>query len=460
MKTKAIAAAALLVATGSAMAYPSHHQQYSFSFIGNETNVLNLVGIFGLVGIRGCVTVDNTGNAVVQSSQMVDAHGVHLTGPLLGSYVTGDVTYGVHSKTTTVSNQGSAYLLAGSTRTSFDNTTSWVNAEANGHLNTSQSFQAGAGYIAGQSHSGSGSFIAGGGYEYSNIAGGFGAIGGGHFWLPGGGGVYGGYLFGNFGAGQGAAWGGYAYQQQSQEAAGFLAAGFLNTQKSFDAGFHGLFNEGQASVHSESIAAGALWGFSDTYMKSTTWVHGAITYHINTAQYQTMGATLGNGALANANGNIGVNVAAGADNAQANNVAIASLNAQPVYASAQVFANQSSKGSASISQFYVTSSVGDNALAGATGNVGVNVAAGVGNVQQNGLAAAVSQSGYGWYKGGAANSTAQTDQSASMHASGDFIANASLGNGALSWASGNIGVNVASGIGNVQSNSLAVSAIK
>ncbi|VVE44834.1 hypothetical protein [Pandoraea cepalis] len=460
MKTKAIAAAALLVATGSAMAYPSHHQQYSFSFIGNETNVLNLVGIFGLVGIRGCVTVDNTGNAVVQSNQSVDAHHVHLTGPLLGSYVTGDVTYGVHSKTTTVSNQGSAYLLAGSTTTSYDNTTKWVNAEANGHLNTSQSFQAGAGYIAGESHSGSGGFIAGGGYEYSNIAGGFGAIGGGHFWLPGGGGVYGGYLFGNFGAGQGAVWGGYAYHQQEQESAGFLAAGFLNTQKSFDAGFHGLFNYGQASVHSESIAAGALWGFSDTYMKSTTWVHGSITYHINTAQYQTMGATLGHGALANANGNIGVNVAAGADNAQANNVAIASLNAQPVYASAQVFANQSSKGSASISQFYVTSSVGDNALAGATGNVGVNVAAGVGNVQQNGLAAAVSQSGHGWYSGGAANSTAQTDQMASMHASGDFIANASLGNGALAYASGNIGVNVASGIGNVQSNSLAVSAIK
>ncbi|VVD90911.1 hypothetical protein [Pandoraea terrigena] len=457
MKTKAIAAAALLVATGSAMAYPSHHQQYSFSFIGNETNVLNLVGIFGLVSIRGCVTVDNTGNAVVQSNQSVDAHHVNLTGPLLGSYVTGDVTYGVHSKTTTVSNQGSAYLLAGSTTTSYDNTTSWVNAEANGHLNTSQSFQAGAGYVAGESHSGSGSFIAGGGYEYSNIAGGFGSVGHGHghSWQPGGS-----YLFGNFGAGQGAVWGGYAYQQQEQESAGFLAAGFLNTQKSFDAGFHALFNHGQASVHSESIAAGALWGFSDTYMKTTTWVRGAITYHINTAQYQTMGATLGSGALANANGNIGVNVAAGADNAQANNVAIASLNAQPVYASAQVFANQSSRGSASISQFYVNASVGDGALAGATGNVGVNVAAGVGNVQQNGLAAAVSQSGHGWYTGGAANSTAQTDQSASMRASGDFIANASLGNGALAWASGNIGVNVASGIGNVQSNSLAVSAIK
>ncbi|WP_353191768.1 hypothetical protein [Pandoraea pnomenusa] len=460
MKTKAIAAAALLVATGSAMASPNH-QQYSFSFVGNETNVLNLVGIFGLVGIRGCVTVDNTGNAVVQSNQSVDVHHANLKGPLLGNYVTGHVTYGVDSRTTTVQDQGGAYLIGSSTTTHYDNSTSWVNASANGHLNTNQSFQAGAGYVAGQSSSGSGGFVAGGGYQYANIAGGGGIIGGGIIPLPPlGGAIFGGYLVGNFGAGEGSAWGGYAYGQQSQQAAGFLAGGFLNTQKSFDAAFHAVLNQGNASIESDSIAAGALWGFSNTYMMATTWTKGAITYHFNTAQYQTMGATLGGGALANANGNIGVNVAAGADNAQANNVAIASLNAQPVYASAQVFANQSSKGSASISQFYVNSSVGDGALAGATGNVGVNVASGVGNVQQNGLAAAVSQGGVGNYKGGAANATAQTDQTAGMKASGDFIANASLGNGALAWASGNVGVNVASGIGNVQANSLAISAIK
>lgn len=459
MKTKAIAAAALLVATGSALASPNH-QQYSFSFIGNETNVLNLVGIFGLIGIKGCVTVDNTGNAVVQSNQSVDVHHVNLKGPLLGSYTTGHVTYGVDSKTTTVSNQGSAYLIGSKTTTHYDNSTSWVNASANGHLNTSQAFQAGAAYVAAQSSSGSGGFVTGGGYQYSNIAGGGAIVGGGIIPLPGGFALYGGYLAGNFGAGQSSAWGGYAYGQQSQQAAGFLAAGFLNTQKSFDAAFHAVLNHGNASIESDSIAAGALWGFQDTYMKSTTWTKGALTLHVNTSTLQTMGATLGSGALANANGNIGVNVAAGADNAQANNVAIASLNAQPVYASAQVFANQSSKGSASISQFYVNASVGDGALAGATGNVGVNVASGVGNVQQNGLAAAVSQGGHGWYKGGAANSTAQTDQTASMKASGDFIANASLGNGALAWASGNVGVNVAAGIGNVQANSLAISAIK
>ncbi|VVE68612.1 hypothetical protein PCA31118_02965 [Pandoraea captiosa] len=459
MKTKAIAAAALLVATGTAMASPNH-QQYSFSFIGNETNVLNLVGIFGLIGIRGCVTVDNTGNAVVQSNQSVDVHGVNLKGPLLGNYVTGHVTYGVNSKTTTITDQGSAYLVASKTTTHFDDSTSWVNATANGHLNTSQSFQAGAGYVAAQSSSGSGGFIAGGGYQYSNYAAGLGIIGGGVIPLPGGLALYGGYLFANAGAGQASAWGGYAYAQQAQQAAGFLAAGFLNTQKSFDAAFHATLNHGNASIESDSIAAGALWGFSNTYTKSSVWTKGAITYHFNTAQYQTMGATLGNGALANANGNVGVNVAAGADNAQANSVAIASLNAQPVYASAQVFANQSSKGSASISQFMVNASVGDGALAGATGNVGVNVASGVGNVQGNSLAAAVSQGGHGWYKGGAANSTAQTDQMAGMHASGDFVANASLGNGALQWASGNVGVNVAAGIGNVQANSLAISAIK
>ncbi|ANI21693.2 hypothetical protein AB870_20310 [Pandoraea faecigallinarum] len=459
MKTKAIAAAALLVATGTAMASPNH-QQYSFSFIGNETNVLNLVGIFGLIGIQGCVRVDNTGNAVVQSNQSVDVHHVNLKGPLLGSYVTGHVTYGVDAKTTTVSDQGSAYLIAGKTTTHYDNSTSWVNATANGHLNTSQAFQAGAGYVAGQSSSGSGGFIAGGGYQYSNVAAGLGIVGGGILPLPGGLALYGGYLVANAGAGQASAWGGYAYAQQSQQAAGFLAAGFLNTQKSFDAAFHATLNHGNYSVESDSIAAGALWGFSNTYTKSTAWTKGAITYHFNTAQYQTMGATLGDNALSNANGNVGVNVAAGADNAQANNVAIASLNAQPVYASAQVFANQSSKGSASISQFMVNASVGDHALAGATGNVGVNVASGVGNVQGNSLAAAVSQGASGWYKGGAANSTAQTDQMAGMKASGDFVANASLGNGALQWASGNVGVNVAAGIGNVQANSLAISAIK
>ncbi|MBN4665050.1 hypothetical protein HUS70_09070 [Pandoraea nosoerga] len=459
MKTKAIAAAALLVATGSAMASPNH-QQYSFSFIGNETNVLNLVGIFGLIGIRGCVTVDNTGNAVVQSNQVADVHNVNLKGPLLGSYVTGKVTYGVDSKTTTVSNQGSAYFLASKTTKHFDDSTSWVNASANGHLNTSQAFQAGAAYVAGQSSSGSGGFVAGGGYQYSNIAGGGFILGGGVLPLPGGAALYGGYLAGNFGAGQASAWGGYAYAQQSQQAAGFLAAGFLNTQKSFDAAFHATLNHGNYSVSADSIAAAALWGFTDTYTKSTAWTKGALTYHVNTAQYQTMGASVGNGALANANGNIGVNVAAGADNVQANNVAIASLNAQPVYASAQVFANQASKGSASISQFYVKASVGDGALAGATGNVGVNVASGIGNVQSNNLAAAVSQGGSGWHKGGAANATAQSDQSASMKASGDFIANATVGNGALTWASGNVGVNVASGIGNVQTNSLSISAIK
>ncbi|WP_087688119.1 MULTISPECIES: hypothetical protein [unclassified Pandoraea] len=459
MKTKAIAAAALLVATGTAMASPNH-QQYSFSFIGNETNVLNLVGIFGLVGIRGCVTVDNTGNAVVQSNQSVDVHHVNLKGPLLGNYTTGHVTYGVDSKTTTVSDTGGAYLIGGVTTKTYSNTDSWVNATASGHLNTNQSFQAGAGYVAGQSSSGSGGFIAGGGYQYSNIAAAGGIIGGGIIPLPGGLALYGGYIVGNAGAGQGSIWGGYAYGQQSQSAGGFLAGGFLNTQKSFDAAFHSNVDYGSATTNSASIAAGALWGFSNTYTMATTWEKGAITFHTNTAVYQTMGATLGGGALAGANGNIGVNVAAGADNAQANNVAIASLNAQPVYASAQVFANQSSKGSASLSQFYVTSSVGDGALAGATGNVGVNVASGVGNVQQNGLAAAVSQGATGWYKGGAANSTAQTDQTAGMKASGDFIATASLGAGALAYSSGNIGVNVASGIGNVQSNSLAISAIK
>lgn len=459
MKTKAIAAAALLVATGSVLASP-HHQQYSFSFIGNETNVLNLVGIFGVVGIQGCVSVDNTGNAVVQSSQNVYVPGVHLEGPKLGTWTTGSVTYGVNNKTTTTTDTGSAYLAAGSVTSSYNNSTSWVNASASGHLNTSSSFQAGAGYVAGQQSSGSGGFVAGGGYQYSAYALAGGIIGGGVIYWPGGGAIYGGSASAAAGAGQGSIWGGYAYGQQSQSSAGFLAGGFLNTQKSFDAAFHGMLNEGEASVSANSILAGAEWGFTNTYTKNTSTVKGSVTIHTNTMQMQTMGATLGNGALANATGNVGVNVAAGADNVQSNNVAIASVNAQPVYSSAQVFSTQHSAGSASIKDFYVMASVGDGALAGASGNVGVNVASGAGNVQQNGLAASVSQTTSSHYKGGAANATAQTDQSAGMGASGNFVAQASLGTNALQYATGNIGVNVAAGIGNVQNNSLAISAIK
>ncbi len=170
-----------------------------------------------------------------------------------------------------------------------------------------------------------------------------------------------------------------------------------------------------------------------------------------------LSATLGD-ALGGASGNIGANVAAGVGNAQSNDAALAALTTDPgVYASAQVFSDQTSlENTASATWFNsYDASVTDGALAGATGNIGVNVASGVGNAQSNALAASSNSAG------SAAYATSDSNQ----EASGNFIEldflptldlTASLGGGALAGAVGNIGVNVASGVGNLQHNSLAI----
>ncbi|GAC1415929.1 MAG: hypothetical protein NVSMB5_05690 [Candidatus Velthaea sp.] len=83
---------------------------------------------------------------------------------------------------------------------------------------------------------------------------------------------------------------------------------------------------------------------------------------------------------AHAAGNIGVNIAAGAFNNQANATLISSrLDSGSVSA----VSNQSLKGLSSILTTGSTASVGGSAFTGAAGNIGVNVAAGVANQQNN-----------------------------------------------------------------------------
>ncbi len=111
-------------------------------------------------------------------------------------------------------------------------------------------------------------------------------------------------------------------------------------------------------------------------------------------------------ALSNAQGNIGVNVAAGDVNAQENAAALAAADASFVFGAidAEVFNQQESKGNLSLpgsvwqSDSYGwiyssggndnTASLDSDALKGATGNIGVNIAAGNFNGQRNSLAAA------------------------------------------------------------------------
>ncbi|MFD0739705.1 hypothetical protein ACFQZQ_10480 [Lysobacter koreensis] len=173
-----------------------------------------------------------------------------------------------------------------------------------------------------------------------------------------------------------------------------------------------------------------------------------------------LSATMGS-ALDGASGNIGVNIAAGVGNAQSNDAALSSLtddsNADATYASAMVFSDQTAYDNTAEATWFndYDAAVTDGALAGATGNIGVNVAAGVGNAQSNALAASTNSAGTVAYATSDSNQEADGNE-----ISLDFLPSlnltASLDGGALNGASGNIGVNIASGVGNLQHNSLAI----
>ncbi|MDO9321034.1 MAG: hypothetical protein Q7U01_05315 [Pseudomonas sp.] len=103
------------------------------------------------------------------------------------------------------------------------------------------------------------------------------------------------------------------------------------------------------------------------------------------------------GSLGAASGNIGVNVAAGDNNQQANAAALATADAGFVFGSA-------AKASIEVGQVGTHNSVHNystqntaqltNSANGSTGNIGINVASGVYNQQKNDMVAAVSEKAY------------------------------------------------------------------
>ncbi len=90
-------------------------------------------------------------------------------------------------------------------------------------------------------------------------------------------------------------------------------------------------------------------------------------------------ATLGTDALRNAHGSFGVNVAAGALNLQSNQLVLANASRVAVD-TRQTIRNTT------ILTGVPSASLGDRAMMGASGNLGVNVVAGVANAQANALA--------------------------------------------------------------------------
>lgn len=215
----------------------------------------------------------------------------------------------------------------------------------------------------------------------------------------------------------------------------------------------------QSSSYANNAASG--WGYNVSDSLNTVDEHttGSVTQHINTQQAGTLNAATGNNAATGVTGNLGVNIAEGINNAQSNDVSLASVDMGNVFGNAQVFNNQASSGSATVKNFNLNASVGDGSLAGVSGNVGVNVASGIGNAQNNSLAGAVTTSTPGSYSTVAMVATDNNVQNANMSANGQFQGTAMLGSNTLTGATGNIGVNIAGGIGNLQHNGMAIAAM-
>lgn len=171
--------------------------------------------------------------------------------------------------------------------------------------------------------------------------------------------------------------------------------------------------------------------------------------------------TAGDNTLANASGNIGLNMAAGDYNVQENAAVISSAESLDGSGAAEagsfslqnLYDNGFNDTSYDLQNTEISNSVtiGAGLGNGADGNLGVNGAAGAFNIQKNALVIATVTGG------NLAEATAGTlqdvENNSSVHE--DITNDVSIGS-SLIGASGNIGVNLASGVGNLQLNTLTI----
>jgi hypothetical protein len=138
-----------------------------------------------------------------------------------------------------------------------------------------------------------------------------------------------------------------------------------------------------------------------------------------------------------------VSLAIGAAPAFVNALASTDHDAAALFGGTKLTTLQQAGGTATAAMSTV--SVGADVLSGASGNVGVNIAAGALNAQANQIALVSSPAAD-------VNTLQDAHATASVNGSGT----ATIGAGALAHVSGNVGVNVVSGVGNVQSNALVI----
>ncbi|MFL9881634.1 hypothetical protein PQR66_01245 [Paraburkholderia agricolaris] len=456
---RTIIAAAVLSTMAASSAYAECTAGCDPAELFTATNIYTDIGEFGFITLRGRVNVSSSSGATVNNTQNVSVAGVNMQTPPQ-SYTAGAVTTSINASKSwnNASGGGGGWGVSQSYSTN-----AWAYDKSNTQTNTASSS---AGFIAG------GGFATGieasyNGYNYANThasangflaAGVIAGLGVGPGVIVGGiaagfAGALNTHVANNFGAGleaqaagYGVAYGGYAAASQS-------------TATETRSGYGGKVSE---SYSEGSHAYGWAHNYEDN--KGTVTVTGSVTQYIDTEKPTTMSAGIGKDALDTASGNIGVNISTGVNNAQSNDAALSNMDVGPVFGSAQIYSTQASSGSATVGDFNFVASVGANALANATGNIGVNVASGAGNVQNNSLAASATTDSstagrHGGMQGGEVIASDQNCQTAAAGVTGEFTGSAMLGSGALNHADGNIGVNIASGVGNLQHNGLAVASV-
>src|SRR5579863_9823662 len=461
MKRTLIAIAVLAAASSSAFA----HDRDKDSFLFNYTAVGEKVGVQGWVTLFGCVRVSSSAGAVVQNNQNVWANAD--LDPMPGSYTSGTVTTKINANNFSIKGGGSAFQKSWSNQSSVSaGAQGFEESSGYAYHNQSAGVQGG-----GYEYSNQNANVQGGGYEYSNqnasIGGGFsaqqqsstghisagGSAGGSASYYSdhtrnGGssnfnaqGGFSGGYkessssessgIHGGFGAsegsGQGAKWG-YSANEGSGQGAKW---GFSANEGSGGQAFAEQSAGYQAHASHTSASSGAIWGINANLDVSDVSVSGSITQHIDTQAPTVMTATTGSNAGSGISGNVGINITEGIDNAQSNDVSLASVDVGNVFGNAQIFNNQSSGGEAHVKNYTFNASIGDQSLGQVSGNVGVNVASGVGNAQNNSLAASTSLVSPGSASAVAMVATDDNDQSANMSFHGSMNGTAMLGANSL-----------------------------
>ncbi len=118
--------------------------------------------------------------------------------------------------------------------------------------------------------------------------------------------------------------------------------------------------------------------FGSAKLSSTQVAGGSVSLAPSLVKSTSFDASIGAGAMDSVSGNVGVNVAAGALNVQANQIAVIDTPVADISSTQTVSAIVQLSGGG-------RASLGADALVGVSGNVGMNLTAGVGNAQYNGF---------------------------------------------------------------------------